>query len=254
MGIDIHEANRMRWEAGAKQWAKRADSRGLWQRCPEEPELVLSERELAYLSDIKGRKIAVLGSGDNQIAFALAGLGAHVTSVDISQAQLEVARERAQKLGLEIDFMRADVTALNEIRDGSFYLVYTGGHVAVWVSDITRYYSEAARILQLGGLFVISEYHPFRRVWKGSNDSLEVEHSYFQRGPFEYDASADILEPKTGTLKSYEFHWTFSDYINAVIRSGCKIVEVAEFGEEVADWEGAPMTGLPEFLLIFAQK
>jgi hypothetical protein len=30
--------------------------------------------------------------------------------------------------------------------------------------------------------------------------------------------------------------------------------EVDEFGEAVADWEGAPLRGLPEFLLIGARK
>lgn len=41
----IHEVNRKRWDAGSEQWAERAGSRGLWRRCPAEPELVLSDKE-----------------------------------------------------------------------------------------------------------------------------------------------------------------------------------------------------------------
>ncbi len=70
----------------------------------------------------------------------------------------------------------------------------------------------------------------------------------------EYDVTEEILRPKPGNLKSYEFHWTISDHINAVLKSGCCLVEVDEFGSDVADWEGAPMHGLPEFLLIVARK
>ena len=92
---EMHEANRKRWDAGAEGWAKRADSRGLWRRCPDEPELVLSERERAHLADLAGKRVCVLGSGDNQVVFALAGLGALVTSVDISQNQLDIAARRA---------------------------------------------------------------------------------------------------------------------------------------------------------------
>ena len=250
----IHEANRKRWDAGSEQWAKGADSRGHWRRCPSEPELVLSDKELEYLADIRGKRVSVLGSGDNQVVFALAGLGGIVTSVDISKNQLDVAERRTRELGLSVSFIRADVTDLSAIDSGTFDIVYTGGHVGVWVSDIDTYYAEAARILRPDGLFVIAEYHPFRRIWKESRDQLIVESAYFEQGPFEYDVSDDILCVNPGVLKSYEFHWTMSDYINAVLRSGCRLLEVDEFGEAVADWEGAPLHGLPEFLLIVARK
>jgi len=250
----LHEENRKRWDAGSAQWARGADSRGLWRRCPAEPELVLSPRELAYLTDIRGKHVAVLGSGDNQVVFALAGLGGAVTSVDISQHQLDVAARRAQELDLAVSFLRADVTDLARLDSSTFDIVYTGGHVAVWVSDLDRYYAEAARILKADGLFVVAEYHPFRRIWKESTHQLIVASSYFERGPFEYDVSEEILHPKPGALKSYEFHWTISDYINAVLKAGCRLLEVDEFGKDVADWEGAPLNGLPEHFLVVARK
>jgi len=260
MTDEMHEANRRRWDAGSEAWAAGADSRGLWRRCPAEPELVLSERELAHLGDLAGKRVCVLGSGDNQVVFALAGLGGlgglggEVTSVDISQKQLDVAAARSRELGLSISFVRADVTDLSAFDDCAFDVVYTGGHVAVWVSDIELYYAEAARILRPDGLFVIAEYHPFRRIWTESRDSLAVESGYFERGPFEYDVSAEILHARPGNMKSYEFHWTISDHVNAVLKAGCRLLELGEFGEEVADWEGAPLQGLPEYLLIVARK
>ena len=75
----LHEANRKRWDAVSEQWARSSDSRGIWRRTPSEPELVFSPTELRHLADIRNKRIAVLGSGDNQDAFALAGLGANVT-------------------------------------------------------------------------------------------------------------------------------------------------------------------------------
>lgn len=240
--------------SGSEQWARGADSRGLWRRCPREPELVLSPRELHYLADIRNKRVAVLGSGDNQVVFALAGLGATVTSVDIARNQLDVAERRAQELRLQVSFLRADVTDLSAIDSSTFDVVYTGGHVAVWVSDINAYYAEAARILRPNGLLMIAEYHPFRRIWEDSQEGLTIKSSYFERGPFEYDLTGEILRPRPGALKSYEFHWTISDYINAVLECGCRLTEVDEFGTDVAGWEGAPMHGLPEFLLIVARK
>ncbi len=122
----------------------------------------------------------MLGSGDNLVVFALAGLGADVTSVDFSAAQLATARERATQLGLEIQFVEDDVTQLS-IADESFDVVYTGGHVAVWVSDLARFYGEASRILVPGGQLLIHEYHPFRNMWSDDTDRLEVGHSYFDK-------------------------------------------------------------------------
>ena len=240
MSNNLHEANRRRWDAGAEGWARGADSRGLWRRCPAEPELVLCDRELAHLR--------------NLVAIALAGMKAEVTSVDISQRQLDVAARRAKELHLDMSFVRADVTDLSMIGSGAFDAVYTGGHVAVWVSDLDTYYREAARVLRPSGVFMVAEHHPFRRLWRESRDQLAVAYPYFTRGPFEYLVTPDVLYPQQGTFKSYEFHWTVSDFINAVLNAGCRLLEVHEFGESVADWEGAPLHGLPEFLMIVARK
>ena len=251
---EIHAANQRRWDAGAGNWQAGVDRRGLWKRCPSEPELVLSPLELSWLGELSERRACVLGSGDNQVAFALAGLGAKVTSVDISQNQLDFAQARARVLGLEMSFLRADVTELSALRTGSFDVVYTGGHVAVWVADLERYYAEAVRILRPEGLFMVNEYHPFRRVWQASTCALRVEAGYFERGPFAYDLDDDVLRPKHGDLRAYEFHWTVADYLNAVVNAGARLLRVDEFGSGWEDWEVAPMQGLPEFLLLIARK
>lgn len=250
----IHLANQRRWDAASASWARGADSRGLWRRCPAEPELVLSEAERHYLAGIAGKRVCVLGSGDNQVVFALAGMGALVTSVDISRNQLQVAEERARELGLAIDFVHADVTDLSVIVDDTFDAVYTGGHVAVWVGDLCRFYAEALRILKAGGLFLCCEYHPFRRIWKESKTRLVVDSRYLDRGPFEYHYGEQVLSRDPGSFASYEHHWTIADYFNATIQAGGRVLYVDEFGEDVAEWEGAPLMGMPEFLLIVARK
>src|SRR5207247_10014977 len=135
---------------------------GIWKNCPLSPSVGPDAAELKWLRDVGGKSIAVLGSGDNQVVFALSGMGAKVTSIDISEPQLEVARKRAAVLGLNVKFVRSDVVDLSCLGDATFDLVYTGGHVAVWVSDLQRYYGEAARILKPDGLLIVSEYHPFR--------------------------------------------------------------------------------------------
>jgi SAM-dependent methyltransferase len=254
MSNEFHDANRRRWDAGAADWARRADTRGTWRRCHRDPSLALHAAELAWLRDCAGKRIAVLGSGDNQVVFALAGLGADLTSVDISEEQIEVARRRAAALGLRVVFLRADVTDLSGLDEAAFDVVYTGGHVAVWVSDLRCYYAEACRILKPDGLLIVSEYHPFRRVWRRSAGRLELGFSYFDRGPHRFEAAPDVLDSKPGKLEQFEFHWTIADYVAAILASGCQLIHAEEFGDSCEPWEGAPMTGLPGSLLLVGRR
>lgn len=175
---EFHEANRKGWDAVSPGWQAKIDGQGIWRQAATDPTVVFDKLELDYLGDVQGKQVCVLGSGDNLIAFALAGMGAQVTSVDISQTQLDTAAERARSLGVTITFVRADVTDLAPLAANTFDRVYTGGHVAVWVSDLNKYYAEAGRILKPGGLFIVNEYHPFRRIWKWGSDHLELETPY----------------------------------------------------------------------------
>ena len=133
---EYHRANRDRWNFGAETWAAMHDRRGTWRIAHMQPEQVFLPQEMDLIGDADGRHVCVLGSGDNLAVFAFAGMGARVTSVDISVEQLAVAQRRARELGLTIEFVESDVSDLGCLKDASFDLVYTGGHVAVWVSDL----------------------------------------------------------------------------------------------------------------------
>ena len=251
---ELHEANRKGWDAISPQWQAMIERRAEWRRCPDDPSIALHRQELDHLGDVSGKDVCVLGSGDNLVVFTLAGMGASVTSVDISQVQLDTAAGRARELRLDVNFVRADVTDLEPLTDGSFDVVYTGGHVAVWVSDLKRYYAEAGRILRAGGIFMVNEYHPFRRMWRESPDQLQMEFGYFDQGPHQYDRAEDIPGAPADSLPSYEFQWTVSDYVSALMNAGCELVAAHEFGDRRQEWERVPVDGLPEYLLLVGKR
>ncbi len=243
---NLHEANRRKWDAAAEAWKQRADARGIWKRCHEEPSLVLSPTELRFLQDVAGKTVCVLGSGDNEVVFALAGLGANVTSMDISQRQLDIAAERADLLGLDIHFHRSDVSDLSGVGSGQFDYVYTGGHVSIWLSDLRAAYAEAVRILKVGGLYVVNEYHPFRRLWKDGSQHFELATPYFEKGPFEYQSDQGFSQ--------FEFHWSVADHVQAILAAGCELLTMEEAGDQNDDWNSTELTGLPETMLLVGKK
>ena len=242
-----HEENRVFWDASTNWWKEKEDRRGLWMRAHQAPSLVLSLPEMPFVKDIEAKEVCILGSGDNEVAFALAGLGGHITTVDISERRLDVAADRACKLGLQLSFLQADVTDLSALEDNTFDLVYTGGHMSVWVSDIQKYYAEAVRILNVGRLFMVNEYHPIRRIWLDA-DEEQPRHDYFNRGPYTYTSDKG--------LPTFECHWTVSDHIQAMVDAGCFIVKVDEHGTQIQDefWMEADLEKLPAYLMIVGRK
>lgn len=242
-----HESNQAFWNASTDWWKEREDKRGLWRKAHQDPALVFSPAELPFLAGIDGQDVCVLGSGDNEAAFALVGLGGRVTSVDISERRLAVAADRARAIGVQLSFLQADVTDLHALGNSAFDLVYTGGHMSVWVSDVRKYYAEAARILKPGGLFVVNDYHPIRRMWLDA-DGPKPRHRYFNRGPYNYTSDEG--------LPTFEYHWTVSDHIQAVVDAGCCVVKVDEHGEKIEDefWMEAELDKLPAYLMIVGRK
>ena len=55
-------------------------------------------------------------------------------------------------------------------------------------------------------------------------------------------------------MKQYEFHWTVSQYLNAVIEQGAELIRFEEIGDAAEGWECAPLEGLPQMLLIAGRK
>ncbi len=84
---------------------------------PETERLV--ELGLGLLADIANPQVLDVGTGSGAIALAFKHErpDAVVTASDISAAALEVARENATRLGLEVTFVQADLLGAPELRE-----------------------------------------------------------------------------------------------------------------------------------------
>ena len=90
---------------------------------------------------LEGKRILVPSSGDNHAAFAFHLLGAQVVSTDISQRQIDHAKDIAAKHGWSIEFAVSDTMTLTNLPDSSFDMVYTSNGVFVWIHDLPGMFS-----------------------------------------------------------------------------------------------------------------
>ncbi len=262
----MNTANMQYWDAMAPDWQALRDQDQLWRQCPQQPDLAFEGEALEmiglFAGDLQGKQVCVIGSGDNYVAFALAGMGASVTSTDISAKQLEVAQKRAAILGLEINFLRADATKLEDIQANTFDLVCSSNGLFVWIAEPRLVYQQVLRVLKPGGFYIFYDVHPFQRPWKDQKKPLEMEKPYTETGPFAYAERGQTC---------YEFNWRLGDLINPLLEAGLILRRLAESpakdarfwegysynpgaDQSLQDWRVNPRAGLPVWLTIAAQK
>lgn len=213
------------------------------------------------LPKIHGKRVCVPSSGDNHAVFAFHLMGAKVTSIDISERQLENSSEIASKHGWDIEFICDDTMKLSKIKNDEFDFVYTSNGVHVWIDDLNSMYKNIQRILKGNGTYIMFDIHPFMRPFDISiTKQINVVKPYDLTGPF-------------GDVSTYK--WRIQDIMNAIISSGLTVRSIEEMyaedgsfwidestdeGEKLSqqeidrlgDWQMNPMAAIPQWLSIYA--
>ncbi len=259
-----HQANRRYWNEVAEWWEELEEEGGLWQRCPSDPDIAFAGGGLGLAREVvgavPGKDVCIVGSGDNHAAFAFSGMGANVTSVDISERRLAVASKRAGHLRLPIKFVQADAADLSLIGNAEFDLVFSSNGFFVWIADLQAVFSEMYRILRPGGHYVCYDIHPFQRPWKDQVLPIEVAKPYWETGPFK--------DRKEG---AFRFNWTLADILNPLTTAGFILRRILESpagdsrfwqgfsylpgtDDSLLDWNENPRAALPAWLTLALQR
>ncbi len=237
------------WIPVAPSWERNPDDTDLWRRVPTLPSLALNRAECELLGEIAGRRVCVLGVGDGLAPLALAALGARPTVIDPAHTLLDLLMVRCRITGLELDFLPLELSNLSSLRPDSFDLAYAA-QTTTQLTDLGRFYAEIHHVLVSGGRLIINEYHPLRRIWKQEPGSPRLARSYFQRW-------CEPEEDSIGTgnvLGRRECYWTVSDHVHFLLRAGFRLSALEEVGEVRQHWEIPNLRGLPEQLILAADK
>lgn len=252
-GMDIVEYNRAAWNkqslAGSR-WCEpvsadeiAAARQGKWQ-------VILTPNKpvpARWFGQVKGKRILCLASGGGQQVPLLAAAGAHVTSFDNSDEQLNKDRLVAEREGLEVVTVRGDMADLSAFEDGSFDLIF---HPVsnVFAENLEPVWRECFRVLRMNGSLLSGFMNPLFFLF----DHEEVEQTGLLQVkyalPFSDVASLPVERrekiEKAGL--AYEFGHTLEQQIGGQLAAGFVI---ADFYEDNWSDEITPLNRFSSMLI-----
>ena len=198
----------------------------------------LAPEVVEAIGDVRGRRVLHLMCSTGEETMSLSVLGAQAVGVDISERQIDLARQKAQAAGLDTRFVASDIGELpGDIADGEFERIYTATGVLVWIPDIDRWAGVIAAALAPGGRFVLYEAHPVEMCLWGEHGRVTVVDDYFDTGRAiesgpgwnHFEGGDDATEP------GFEFGWTLGQIVTALADAGLRIERLQEY-PTTSDW------------------
>lgn len=144
------------------------------------------ERELG--SD-RTRRILDIGCGTGRHAIELARRGYQVTGIDLSQAQLRRAREKAATAGVAVDFQRRDATQPHFNQDFHAAIMFCEGAFSLMETDEKNHaiLLQAGAALRPGGKLLLTTLNALFPLFHSVKDFYDANESGAKIGNLTFD-------------------------------------------------------------------
>lgn len=188
----------------------------------------LNSIELDLLGDLNTKELLHLQCHFGQDSISLSKLGAQVTGVDFSEKSIQKARQLADLMKVNTQFICNDVYSLPQILDNKFDIVFTSYGVINWLPDLDQWAAVIKHFLKPGGKLVFVEFHPV--VWMFDDDFYKVAYSYFNTGPLHEQETGSYAD-RSSKAKTEYINWNHSldEVFSALLLKGFRIVDFREY-------------------------
>jgi SAM-dependent methyltransferase len=166
-----------------------------------------------------GEAVIDVACGTGNAALLAAARGARAVGIDSASRLVEVARERAQAEGVDVDFREGDLVGL-PVDDGSAEIVLSIFGV-IFASDPAAALGEVRRVLRPGGRALITAWVPAGPI-----------HAMLA-------AMGSIIRRATESAEPERFSWSDSDEV-ARVASGARLRLESTTRRELAIRDSAP--------------
>lgn len=217
---------------------------------------------LRLLSVKKGEKVLDLACGQGVLSRALHQRGATVTSVDLSEQLIQIARRRSPK---DIRFLVADAARLAPLESGEFDAVACVLALQNMAAPELAL-KAAARALRTAGRLVAVVMHPAFRIPQQSRWGWDEQRQLLFRQVDRYLSPLKVpidVRPfrAPGSAQTWTYHRPLQDYVKAMADAGLLIDALEEWPSHktsqpgpVAAAENRARQEFPLFLALRAIK
>lgn len=234
------EANRKAWNEAMPKHRNAKNEK--WDKMFSNPEFIFQkDEELIELNKIgiKGKRIAHLSCNNGIELMSLKRIGADkCVGFDISNEAIIDAQNRADKFKIDCEFVRMDIFDIPWNYYNSFDLVYITVGSLAWIPDLKGYFKKASQLLVDGGNLFIYEHHPFAQVFPydvENEEPLKAINHYFNDEIYVGNDGIDYYGGTTyESSPAYEFTYTVSDLLNAIIENGFCLTLFNEYEKDIA--------------------
>jgi len=184
--------------------------------------------EVKHLDQIQNKKILHLQCHFGQDSLSMARRGALVTGLDLSNTSIEKATALNAELGLNAQFVCADVYSARDVISERFDIVYTSYGTIGWLPDLDRWAKVISESLHAGGKLVFAEFHP--AVWMFDTEFKELEYSYFNKQAIIETASGTYAD-RHADMDAQEVSWNhpLSDVFSSLLAHDMGILSFEEY-------------------------
>jgi SAM-dependent methyltransferase len=209
--------------------------------------LSLRPHEIEDLKGVAGKDLLHMQCHIGLDSLSWARLGARVTGLDFSKAAVDAAAELAREIGLDADFVVADVYDAPAALRRAYDVVYTGVGALCWLPDLDRWARVVHDLLRSGGELYLFEFHPVEWMLEADGSGgVRIAYDYFT--PAEGLRTAEgvsYADPSAPTRANWNVQWNhpLGEVVTALVRSGLRIEELRELDRSVLrKWEAMEVT------------
>ncbi|MFN2305006.1 MAG: class I SAM-dependent methyltransferase [Anaerolineales bacterium] len=186
---------------------------------------------LKEVGPVQGKSLLHLQCHFGLDSLAWAREGTAVTGVDFSPTAIRAAQDLSKRAQLPAKFICSDVYDLQEVLESSFDIVFTSIGVLCWLKDLDTWAKIIAHYLKPDGVFYIMDGHPLLYTFDDEGQWKFILSYFHNEAPYVWEEEGPDYMDTNYIVKSasYEWQWSVSDILNAIINAGLQLEFFHEF-------------------------